>query len=245
MQPAVVRIEEHRERVQAAAEGRRVDLYTTIHKGLRAYMAHTLEAVGRMDANDAADVAQALGELRSLLGLMRTHMHAENQFLHPALEARRPGTARRTAGEHAEHEHAFETLSAALLAVERSADSARAAAATQLYRHLSLFASENLAHMQVEETENNAALWATYADAELAQIHDALLASIAPQERLLALRWMVPALTPAERAGMLVEMQAKLPAAAFSGLLAALQPHVSARDWAKLTAAIGPVATFN
>lgn len=245
MQPAVVRIEERRERAQAAAEGRRVDLYTPIHKGLRAFLAHTLEAVGRMDANDPADVAQALAELRSLLGLMRTHMHAENQFLHPALEARRPGSARRTTGEHAEHEHAFEVLSAALLAVERSAEPARAAAATLLYRQLSLFVSENLAHMQAEETENNAVLWAAYSDAELAQIHDALLASIAPQERSLALRWMVPALAPAERAGMLTEMQAKLPAEAFSGLLASLRPHLSARDWAKLAAAIGPVGASN
>jgi len=245
MKQAVVRIEERRERAQAAAEGRRVDLYTTIHKGLRAFMAHTLEAVGRMDANDAADVAQVLGGLRGLLGLMRTHMHVENQFLHPALEARRPGAARRTAGDHAEHEQAFEDLQAALLAVERSGEAARAAAATQLYRQLALFVSENLAHMQVEETENNAALWTAYSDAELAQLHDALLASIAPQERALALRWMVPAMAPAERAGMLSEMQAKLPAEAFAGLLAALRPHLGERDWAKLTAAIGAVTSFN
>lgn len=244
-QQAVVRIEERRERAQAAAEGRRVDLYTTIHKGLRAFMAHTLEAVGRMDANDDAEVAQTLSELRGLLGLMRTHMHVENQFLHPALEARRPGAARRTAGDHAEHEHAFEDLQAALLAVERNAGALRAAAATQLYRQLSLFVAENLAHMQVEETENNAVLWAAYSDAELAQIHEALLASIPPQERSVALRWMVPALSPAERAGMLTEMQAKLPAEAFAGVLAALQPRLSARDWAKLTAAIGPLPSLN
>ncbi len=244
-QQAVVRIEERRERAQAGAEGRRVDLYTTIHKGLRAFMAHTLEAVGRMDANDDAEVAQTLSELRGLLGLMRTHMHVENQFLHPALEARRPGAARRTAVDHAEHERTLEALHAALLAAERSAEAARAAAATHLYRQLSLFVAENLAHMQIEETENNAALWAAYSDVELAQLHDALLASIPPQERSLALRWMVPALSPAERAGMLTEMQAKLPAAAFAGILAALRLHVGERDWDKLTAAIGPFASFN
>lgn len=245
MKQAVVRIEERRERVQAAAEGRRVDLYTTIHKGLRAFMAHTLEAVGRMDAGDAADVAQTLGALRGLLGLMRTHMHVENQFLHPALEARRPGAARRTAAEHAEHEHAFEELRTAMLALERSAEPARAGAATLLYRRLASFVAENFAHMHVEETENNALLWAVYSDAELAQIHDALLASVPPEERALALRWMLPALSPAERAGMLSEMQAKLPAEAFAGLLAGLQPGLSARDWAKLTAALGPVASSN
>lgn len=245
MKQAVVRLEERRERVQAAAEGRRVDLYSTIHKGLRAFMARTLETVGRMDATDAEEVARTLGEVRGLLGLMRTHMHVENQFLHPALEARRPGAARRTSGEHAEHEHAFEELGHAILALERSAEPARAGAATLLYRRLALFVGENFAHMHVEETENNALLWAAYSDDELARIQDALLASIAPQERALALRWMLPALTPAERAGMLTELQSKLPPAAFAGMVAGLQPSLSVRDWAKLTAAIGPVASSN
>lgn len=245
MKQAVVRIEERRERLQAAAEGRRVDLYTTIHKGLRVFMTRTLEAVGRMDAADAADVAQTIAQLRALLGLMRTHMHVENQFLHPALEARRPGASRRTAGEHAGHEEAFEELHSATLALERADRAARGGAATLLYRRLSLFVGENLEHMHFEETENNALLWATYSDAELDRIHDALLASIAAEERALALHWMLPALSAAERAGMLTEMQAKLPAAAFAGLLASLQPALSVRDWAKLTAAIGPVATFN
>ncbi|HEX9185226.1 MAG TPA: hemerythrin domain-containing protein [Burkholderiales bacterium] len=245
MKQAVVRLEERRERIQAAAEGRRVDLYTTIHKGLRTFMARTLEAVGRMDAADVEDVAQTLAQLRALLGLMRTHMHAENQFLHPALEARRPGAARRTAGEHVEHEHAFEELHSAILALERADRPARAGAATLLYRRLALFVGENLEHMHFEETENNALLWAAYSDAELAGIHDALLASIAPDERALALHWMLPALNAAERAGMLTELQGKLPAAAFAGLLAGLRPALSVRDWGKLTAALGPVSSSN
>lgn len=244
MKQAVVRLEERRERLQAAAEGRRVDLYTTIHKGLRAFMGRTVEAVGRMDAADAEDVAQTLAQLRALLGLMRTHMHVENQFVHAALEARRPGAARRTAGEHAEHEQAFEELEHAMLALERGAEPARAGAAALLYRRLALFVAENVAHMHVEETENNALLWAAYSDQELALVHDALLAAVAPDQRALALRWMLPALTPAERAGVLSELQARMPTEAFAGLLAVLQAELAARDWAKLCAAIGPVTPY-
>jgi len=245
MQSAVVRIEERRERAQAAAQGQRFDLYSPIHKGIRAFMAHTLELAGRMDATDAQDAAATLQEVRSLLGFLRSHLHHENQFLHPALEARRPGSACRTAADHVEHERALEALEAAILAVERAAGATRAQAAQQLYRELALLVADNLEHMQVEETENNAALWAAYSDAELVALHEALLATISPAENSLAMRWMVPAMAPAERAGLLAGIQAKLPAEAFAGLLAALQPHLSARDWAKLTAAIGPVASFN
>ena len=245
MQSAVVRIEERRQRAQAAAQGQRFDLYSPIHKGIRAFMASTLEAAGRMDWTDAQDVATNLQEVRSLLGFLRSHLHHENQFLHPALEARRPGSACRTAAEHVDHGRALEALEAAILAVERAAGAARAQAAQQLYRELALLVADNIEHMQVEETENNAALWAAYSDAELVALHEALLATISPAEMSVAMRWMVPAMAPAERAGLLAEIQAKLPAEAFAGLLAALQPHLSAREWAKLTAAIGPVASFN
>lgn len=244
MKQAVVRLEERRERIQAAAEGGRLDLYTGIHKGLRAFMARTLEAVGRLDPADAEDVAQALAQLRALLGLMRTHMHVENQFVHAALEARRPGAARRAAGEHADHEHAFEELAQAMLALERSAEPARAGSAALLYRRLALFVAENFSHMHVEETENNALLWAAYSDQELYLVHDALLAAVAPEQRSLALRWMLPALAPAERAALLTELQAKMPTEAFAGLVWSLQAELSARDWAKLCAAIGPVTPY-
>jgi len=66
--------------------------------------------------------------------------------------------------------------------VRDARDEHRAALAQRLYRHLALFIGENLQHMQVEETENNAALWALYSDDELAAIHDRLLASVPPKK---------------------------------------------------------------
>lgn len=240
MNQAVVKLDERRERAQAAAAGQRVDMYTQVHKGIRAFLGATLETVGRMDALDREDVARALAEVRSLGAFLRAHLHHENQFVHPALEARRPGAARRTAADHVEHERAIERLEAAALAVEKADDAARPGAALALYRELALFAAENLEHMHVEETENNAQLWAAYSDEELQRIHESMLASIKPEIFSLGLRWMLPAMAPAERAGMLTGMLAVMPSEAFAGLLGALRPRLAERDWAKLMAAIGP-----
>jgi hypothetical protein len=241
MQPAVVQIEERRHRAQATVEGRRVDLYGNIHKGIRAFMGATLDAAGRMDPADPAAVAATLAEVRSLVGFLRGHLHHENQFVHSALEARRPGTSRQTAADHVAHERALERLEGLALALERAEDGARPLAGTQLYRELALVVADNFVHMNVEETDNNAALWAAYADEELAQIQEALMAAVPPAEMALALRWMLPAIAPAERADMLTVLQGKLPAPAFAGLLAQLRPNLLERDWAKLTAALGPV----
>ena len=89
--------------------------------------------------------------------------------------------------------------------------------------------------MDVEETALNAALWAAYSDAELADVHHRILAAIDAQEMTRVLRWMVPALTPAERAGMLSAM----PPAVRDGALAVVRPHLDDRAWAKLAHALG------
>jgi hypothetical protein len=237
MQPAVIRLEQHRERAPAVAQGPRFDIYAFIHKGIRAFMGATLDLVGRLDPLDPQELAATLRELRSLTGFLRAHLHHENQFVHPALEARRPGSACRTAGEHVAHERALEALEGDALALERATDDARADAAQRLYRRLALLVADNLEHMEVEESENNAVLWADYSDAELAQIQQALLATVPPEEMSLSLRWMLPAMAPAERAALF----GALPPAAHATILDALRPHLGARDWAKLTAAIGPL----
>jgi hypothetical protein len=203
-------------------------------------MGATLGAVGRMDVQDPQDVSQVLAEVRALGTFLRAHLHHENQFVHPALEARRPGAARRTAGDHVEHERAIERLEAAARAVETAEEAARAGAALELYRELALFVAENLEHMHLEETENNAQLWSLYADEDLERIHEALLSSVKPEIFALGLRWMVPSMTPAERAALLTGMLARMPSEAFAGVLGALRPHLAERDWAKLMAAIGP-----
>jgi Hemerythrin HHE cation binding domain len=240
MNQAVVKLDERRERAQAAATGQRVDMYILVHKGIRAFMGAALEAVGRLDAYDREEVARTLAEVRSLGEFLRAHLHHENQFVHPALEARRPCGTRRTAGDHVGHERALERLESAALAIERADDAARPAAVLALYRELALFTAENLEHMHFEETENNAQLWAAYTDAELQRIHQAMLASIKPEIFSLGLRWMVPAMAPAERAALLTGMQAVMPSETFVGVLGALSARLSERDWAKLMAAIGP-----
>lgn len=237
MQQAVIRLDARRGQAPAA-ENARFDIYAFIHKGIRAFMGATLESVGRLDPLDAAEVAATVQALRSLLGFLRAHLHHENQFIHPALEARRRGSACRTAAEHVEHEQALEALQADVLALEQASAQTRAAAAQRLYRSLSLLVAENLAHMHAEEVENNAVLWAEYSDPELAHINASMLATIAHEEMSLGLRWMLPAMAPAERAALLSGM----PHAALSETLCALRPHLAERDWTKLMAAIGPIA---
>ena len=66
----------------------RHDIYAAIHKGLRAFMAHALVRVGRLDVHDATELAEVSEELRALLDICRGHLRHENEVIHSAIEAR-------------------------------------------------------------------------------------------------------------------------------------------------------------
>jgi len=219
----------------------RFDIYAGVHKGLRSFMAETLVAAGRMDVYDPAEIIGTLAQVRGLLDLCRAHLHAENQFLHPAMEARRAGTACKTATEHEDQVQALEALETGVLAVERAQPGARVEAVRRLYHRLAAFVAENLAHMHDEETSNNAVLWATHGDEALAEIQQAIVASMHPETMAAFIRWMVPAMSPAERAGLLGGIQLGAPREVFERVLATARPHLTAREWTKLMAALAPL----
>lgn len=226
---------------QAAAP--RMNMYAGIHKALRACMADALTGLGRMDVDDEADFARACDSVVQLLNQCRAHLQHENRFVHAAMQARAPGTCVAVEAEHVEHEAAIDALSEGvswLLACPRPA---RARTAHALYLQLALFVAHNFEHMHQEETRHNGVLWAHYTDEELVAIHDALMASIAPQEMLETARWLVPFVAPAERSAMLADLQQKAPPPVLSAVLDRVQPHLTHADWAKLMRSLELPAT--
>jgi hypothetical protein len=217
-----------------AAAQPRLDMYTSIHKALRACMAETLVALGRADTADDAQTQSAAQRVTDLLGLCEAHLDKENKFVHAAMEARAPGSSDALAHEHVEHEAHIAQLREGAAALHDAPVSTRPLAAQRLYQALALFVADNFRHMHVEETAHNAVLWAHYSDAELAAIHDELVASIPPQELMAALRWMVPSFNAAERLGFLADVQAKAPAPAFDAILQVARAHLDDSDWHQL-----------
>lgn len=217
----------------------RMDFYAAIHKALRSLMADTLLRAGRLEVFDADEMARTLGQVDGLLHLCTQHLRHENTFIHPALEACRPGSAGRVEAEHEQHLQHIAALRDEVQRLRRGDDASRPLLAQRLYRHLGLFVADNLQHMHVEETAHNALLWAHYSDAELTALHDRLLASVPFDEFLQVARWMLPALNPQERAGLLGDMQAGMPPAAFEAVLAAARPHLDETAWGRLARGLG------
>ena len=216
----------------------RFNIYALIHKGLRAHLTHTLVAVGAMDVDDAEDVHAVLSDVRALLALLTGHIRHENGFVHPAMEARRAGSAVHTADDHVEHRMEIDAIGALVAAVEEAAGIDRQRAADRLYRRLALFVAENFVHMHTEETDNNAVLWAEYADDELLAIDRAIVASLPPDEVAVVMRWFGIGMNHGERVQMLSEIRAAAPAPVFAGLVGLMGTQLAARDREKLARAL-------
>ncbi|UGQ46928.1 hemerythrin domain-containing protein [Massilia endophytica] len=216
----------------------RLNIYNPIHKALRAFMGDTLNRSARMDAHDEADVAEGLAQIRELLGVLRGHLKHESEFVHVAMEARAPGSTATAEGDHAHHVADIGNLEMMCDLVQQSAAAAREVQLGHLHRMLSVFVGENLVHMNMEETANNAVLWAHYSDGELMAIEQAIVATIPPEQQQKTMKWMLPALTPSERASMFLGMRANAPAPVFNGMLMLAKGLLDARDAHKLDLAL-------
>lgn len=201
----------------------RHDPYRNIHKGLRAALFDSVLRVGRMDVGDAGELQAALDQVDSLLVLMAAHVKHENGYMHPAIEARCPGGAQRTAGDHDDHLEILAALRVQVSVLRAAAPAARPALAHRLYLDLAELTAENLVHMHVEETLNNELLWALYDDSEVIAIHDTLLANVEPHILMEAIRWMAQGMSVPELAELLGDIRHKAPPPVFEATLA----HVS------------------
>lgn len=216
----------------------RHDIYALIHKALRAAMSDALLTVGSLDAADAREASEAVSKVGELLDLCQEHLETENRFVHPAMETRRPGSTRGIAEEHVEHEAAIHSLRRRVEALARVPAAGRERCGAELYQALGVFVGENLVHMQHEETDHNAVLWATHTDAELVAIENAIKAHVPPPRMAYVLRWMLPAASPAQRAQMLMGVRAHAPAAVFERALGIARAHLDAASLRKLDLAL-------
>ncbi len=228
--------------MQEAVGAPRFDAYRLIHKALRHAMLETLFSAGRVDPTDACDVAKVVEQGRALIDLCRAHLRKENRFVHPAMEARAPGSTADMMEQHGHHEDEFIRLGALIDILESAPAGSRAAAAVEYHRELGLFVGDNFVHMHQEETENNRILWRHYSDAELLAIDAEIVASLTPAEKSLALRWMVPAFNPQERATFLSAVRVDVSAEVFAGMLDMVKTLLNDLDWRKLTIALSGVA---
>ena len=215
----------------------RFDLYGPVHKGLRAFLADTMQRFGRLDVEDPAQLREACEQALELLALLRGHVDHEDEHIHPVLDACRPGFAAQATDEHVAHRRQLEALA---VEVRGLLAAPSYAAADALYQNLAELMAENLVHMRLEDVDHQAVLWAHCTDAELAALDGRIVGSIPPTEMMTYLRWMLPAMSPPQRLRLLSALRAGAPDTMVAAVLRLAQQHLPAAAWHRLLRDLQP-----
>jgi hypothetical protein len=227
----------------APVKAERHDIYDVIHRGLRKAEMDLLARLGALDPADPRAVESVVADFRRLLVLGRYHLVDENEHIHTALEAKRPGASANLADDHAEHEVSFMEIELMLADIEAAPEMRRKALLKALYHRYSDFVAHDFAHMLEEETVVQPMLHDLFTDAELQAIEGRIIASIPPKVMLDFIRIMIPAIDPAARLGMLSGMMAGMPAEAFHAVLEySVKPVLTVSEWSYIDTGLRRVA---
>ncbi len=205
-------------------------------------MAETMLAWGRLDCDDDQAVKDGLDLLTSLLDACAVHLDKEGRYVHPAREAACPGTSGRIEGEHLHHLASIAQRRAQGDAIGDHVMAVRGPLCHQLYRAIAVFVAENLAHMEFEESQHNAVLWTGYNDAELIEIHAAIVAGTTPADMAVPTRWVAPNLRPTELLALLQSVRRDVPEEVFTGIVDMVRAHLSDPPWRQLARSMNPTA---
>jgi hypothetical protein len=177
----------------------RVDLFSTIHKGIRALLFELAGEAARADVTSTATVDALCGRVEWVLAFLDEHAQLEDRFVIPEVRALDPDLGEELARDHRALDAVQTEVALAAEAVSLADLSQRPVAGAQLVRVVNHLVAVQLLHMNREETEVNATLWAGRDDAALARLRASMAGSL-PKERFA--EWMAivtPALNPVEQ----------------------------------------------
>jgi hypothetical protein len=211
-----------------------VDTYRDIHKGIRADLFDLTGTAGRIDPSCPGDVADLARHLDQTVDLLVVHAGHEDTHLGPVMAEQLGDLFATIERDHAVLEGRLVDLQAwAREAVQSPADETRGAV-QRLYVELASFTSAYLAHQDLEERVVAPELHRVIGPEGVLAIHQAIIASIPPDQMAASLALMLPAMNNDDRTELLGGMQAGAPPEVFAGVWSLAGAVLEPRDAAVL-----------
>jgi hypothetical protein len=210
--------------VTATAESEttmRVDVYSTVHKALRAKLYDLGLELGRCDLASPAEARIALEAYRRTMGFLREHHHNEEAFVDPLIAGAAPELVAENARQH-------EVILAELAGLDALAERREGKALATAYNR---FLARYLAHMDHEETELQEVIWDTLSDEEIGALHGRIQGSLPPGRFLEWVEIMVPAASLDERARLLGGVKRHAPPQAYEAVAAVAERVLGGAAW--------------
>lgn len=188
-------------------EDGRLDVFKSVHKGLRSALSALLTQAGRTDGSQPAEVEALSRKAEEVFRFVGHHSLNEDRYLLPAMEAKMMPEAEAMRKDHAGLDGRMETLRRDASGLSRDSGGLH-----RFYLALARFVSAYLAHLDQEETDILPVLHARFPDAELAEFPRLSVENTAPADQAMMLSWMFPAMTAAELRDFFAGVRGKAPA---------------------------------
>ena len=209
----------------------RVNIYGFPHKGLRHGLGKLSLAIGNLDTNDKNAVASVVALAEELSELLGLHLHAEEDFVNPHMEAEIPGS---TQHNHEDHE-AMEALENEVMATIKALGYDPNPGTQEIaYQAINLFIREYFRHMSEEEVDMNKVIWENFSDQDILSWQGQILSKLSPEQFFKWFKYIIPALSPFEQHIMLGGFKSNAPSEAYQATIKGLEPFVSAKQFAHI-----------
>jgi hypothetical protein len=210
----------------------RFDLFTSIHKALRAMIYDTGSALQTADFADEAGARRAFEAVQPALGQMQHHHDLEEVHVFPMV---RPFEAEMIDDLQAQHDQVERLLGVAADAAEEtdSTDAAaRVGAGVDLNRRYNELTALFLEHLAHEEATLLPATWRHFDDAQLVAVQGAIMGAQRPEDLMQTLRWMFKGLNRPELVEILGAAKATMPPPALDAVRELGAANMEPTAWA-------------
>ena len=218
-----------------------IDLYANIHKGQRGRFFRIATQAGNIDYADQIALDGLYDELNAFRDHMRLHADAEEKYIHPMLNERVPGGARKLEEDHRIINQRFDDLVSHFDGTRaQTADlKKRRELILEFYRAWNRFLSFYFVHINEEEEQVTPLLWKLCTNEELAATFKTIMASQKPDELRDSFAMMLPAMNLYERAEIINAARPGVPAEMFQAVLKLAKKVLKPDEWAALKPKIG------
>jgi hypothetical protein len=210
----------------------RDDLFTNIHKAIRAGLFNLTVTAGATDWNDHRAVTVLADAWRRLHALLEAHTHHEDQHILRILDPHDLAATEPATAQHRDLDEWLADIDAWTEDIVATPDPVKGLA---LYRELALFVASYLTHIHDEETTVMARIWELCTDEEIATTRAAFMADMDPGVLDTSLRLMLPAIDPEARAALVAGLTATAPLPVVDGVLAIAGDVLTADEAHRLT----------
>jgi Hemerythrin HHE cation binding domain len=220
---------------------RQIDIYVSVHKGIRNIIGQFSYVAGRTDWDNPEAVSGAHDQWIVVTRILRSHQQHEDHFIHPLLARISHGSHRDYESEHQTYLTAIDNLDGPIkrLLEGNGTETRKAEIGLGFYRQLNLFYADFLKHLHREEVEAERILNALCLPDELMVMMGQLIGSIPQDELLSYMDCMIPAINLLECVEFLGNMKSAAPAGSFKTLAERVREIRGEADWAKIKYRLG------